>query len=205
MTASQVSARVNSARIPATASQASRPAEVRNPIRSATSTMITSVIPLATSEVSTCAHSTDDRAIGMEWNRSKMPLCRSSEQPEGGVRDARGDRDQQDAGQQVVDVVVGAGLDRAAEHVHEQQHQRDRGDRGGDDRVGAADDVAQRAPGQDGRVGEEVLGHRSAPSVSECRVVRCVAVRCRRRVRGRCLRGSAASRRTRPSPAGGAA
>ena len=33
--------------------------------------------PLETSEVSTCAHSTDDRAIGMEWNRSKMPLCRS--------------------------------------------------------------------------------------------------------------------------------
>ena len=50
---------------------------MRNPIRSATPTMITSVSPLATSEVSTCAHSTDDRAIGMEWNRSKMPLCRS--------------------------------------------------------------------------------------------------------------------------------
>ena len=39
--------------------------------------MITSVSPLETSEVSTCAHSTEDRAIGMEWNRSKMPLCRS--------------------------------------------------------------------------------------------------------------------------------
>ena len=32
---------------------------------------------LATSEVSTCAHSTLDRAIGMDWNRSKMPPCRS--------------------------------------------------------------------------------------------------------------------------------
>ena len=34
-------------------------------------------------------------------------------------------------------------VDGAAEHVHEQQHQCDRGDRGGDDRVGAAEDVAQ--------------------------------------------------------------
>ena len=29
---------------------------------------------LATSDVSTWAHSTADRAIGMDWNRSKMPL-----------------------------------------------------------------------------------------------------------------------------------
>ena len=77
MTASQVSARVNSARIPATASHARRLAEVRKPMTRATSTMITSVSPLETSEVRTCAHSTDDREIGMEWNRSKMPLCRS--------------------------------------------------------------------------------------------------------------------------------
>ena len=32
---------------------------------------------MATSEVSTCAHSTDDRAIGMDWKRSKMPLFMS--------------------------------------------------------------------------------------------------------------------------------
>ena len=32
---------------------------------------------MAASEVSTCAHSAEDRAIGMEWNRSKIPLCRS--------------------------------------------------------------------------------------------------------------------------------
>ena len=36
--------------------------------------MITTESPLETSEVRTCAHSTDDRAIGMDWNRSKMPL-----------------------------------------------------------------------------------------------------------------------------------
>ncbi len=40
----------------------------------ATSTMITSEIPLETSDVRTCAHSTDDRGIGMDWNRSKMPF-----------------------------------------------------------------------------------------------------------------------------------
>ena len=39
--------------------------------------MITTVSTLATSEVSTCAHSTADRAIGIEWNRSKMPLFMS--------------------------------------------------------------------------------------------------------------------------------
>ena len=27
----------------------------------------------ATTEVSTCPHSTAERAIGMDWNRSKMP------------------------------------------------------------------------------------------------------------------------------------
>ena len=43
----------------------------------ATSTTTTSEIRLATTEVSTCAHSTEDRAIGIDWNRSKMPLCMS--------------------------------------------------------------------------------------------------------------------------------
>ena len=59
--------------MPATASHASTPAPERKPMRRATSTTATSEIRLATSEVSTCAHSTDDRAIGMDWNRSKMP------------------------------------------------------------------------------------------------------------------------------------
>ena len=31
----------------------------------------------AASEVNTCAHSTLDRAIGMDWKRSKMPPCMS--------------------------------------------------------------------------------------------------------------------------------
>ena len=46
-------------------------------MRRATSTTTTTEIRLATSEVSTCAHSRDDRAIGMDWSRSKMPLCMS--------------------------------------------------------------------------------------------------------------------------------
>ena len=102
------------------------------------STTTTSEIRLATSEVSTCAHSTDERAIGMDWNRSKMPLFMSSEEPVRGVGDARRDRDQQDAGQQVVHVLVRPGVDRAAEHVDEQQHDGDRHDRGRDDGVQAA-------------------------------------------------------------------
>ena len=82
------------------------------------------------------------------------------EEPVGGVRDAAGDRDQQDAGQQVVDVVVGACLDGAAEHVDEQQHEGDRHDRRRDDGVQAARDVAHGAPEHDARVAEEVGAHR---------------------------------------------
>ena len=36
-----------------------------------------SEIALAASEVSTCAHSTPGRAIGIDWNRSKIPPCMS--------------------------------------------------------------------------------------------------------------------------------
>jgi hypothetical protein len=46
-------------------------------MRRATSTTITTEIRLDTTEVSTCAHSTLDRAIGMDWKRSKIPLFRS--------------------------------------------------------------------------------------------------------------------------------
>ena len=77
MTAIQVSARVNRMRMPATASQASTPAPERKPMATATPTTTTSEITLAASEVSTCAHSTPDRAIGMDWNRSKIPPCMS--------------------------------------------------------------------------------------------------------------------------------
>ena len=40
-------------------------------MRSPTPTMTTTEIMLATSEVRTCAHSTDERTIGIEWNLSK--------------------------------------------------------------------------------------------------------------------------------------
>ena len=74
MTAIHVSARVNRMRMPATASQASTPAPERKPMATATPTTTTSEITLAASEVSTCAHRTDERAIGMDWNLSKMPV-----------------------------------------------------------------------------------------------------------------------------------
>ena len=77
MTAIQVSARVNRMRRPATASQAATPAPERKPMRSATPTTTASEIALAASEVSTCAHSTPGRAIGMDWNRSNIPPCMS--------------------------------------------------------------------------------------------------------------------------------
>ena len=74
ITAIQVNARVNRIRMPATASHASTPAPERKPMSKATATTTASETRMATSEVNTCAHSTDDRAIGMDWNRSKMPL-----------------------------------------------------------------------------------------------------------------------------------
>src|SRR5947209_19594079 len=77
ITAIQVSASVNSRRMPATASHASTPADERKPMRTATRTMTTTEIALDASEVSTCPHSTDERAIGIELYLSKMPLCRS--------------------------------------------------------------------------------------------------------------------------------
>ena len=77
ITAIQVSVSVNSTRMPVTASHASTPAEERKPMSSPTKMMTTTEIMLATSEVRTCPHSTDERAIGIEWNLSRMPLCRS--------------------------------------------------------------------------------------------------------------------------------
>ena len=35
------------------------------------------MIALDTIEVSTCAHSTDERATGMEWSRAMIPFCMS--------------------------------------------------------------------------------------------------------------------------------
>src|SRR5215831_5417992 len=66
ITATHVNARVNRIRMPATASQAPTPAPVRKPMMRATPTTIASEIRLAITEVSTCAHSTPDRAIGMD-------------------------------------------------------------------------------------------------------------------------------------------
>src|ERR1700759_3222091 len=63
ITAIQVRVSVNSIRMPATASHASTPADERKPMRSATRTMATTEIALDTSEVRTCPHSTDERAI----------------------------------------------------------------------------------------------------------------------------------------------
>src|SRR4051812_35698599 len=67
MTAIHVSARVNRIRMPNTASQPSTLVPVRNPMSRATATTITSDVMLATSDVSTCAHSELARAIGMDW------------------------------------------------------------------------------------------------------------------------------------------
>ena len=77
MTAIQVRASVKRPRIPATANQVTIPAEERNPMINATPTTTSSETRLATSEVITWDHRADDRAIGIDWKRSKMPSFRS--------------------------------------------------------------------------------------------------------------------------------
>src|SRR5258707_2073147 len=77
ITATQVKASVNNARMPTTVSHDRMPADERKPISNATSMMTTTEIALETSEVRTCPHSMVEGAIGMERNRSKIPRCTS--------------------------------------------------------------------------------------------------------------------------------
>src|SRR4051812_46320138 len=64
--ASQVSANMNSKSIPATSSHSSMPALGRKPMMTATRIITTTVMVFETSDVSTCAHSIDERATGIE-------------------------------------------------------------------------------------------------------------------------------------------
>ena len=208
MTAIQVSARVNRIRMPATASHASTPA--------------------ARAEAHEQGDEHDDHErdqVGDQRGQHVRPqhgrpcdrhglesledaALHVQEEPECGVGDARRDRDEQDAGQQVVHVRVRPGVDRAAEHVDEQQHEGDRHDRGRDDGVQAARDVAQ-GPSRAGRrcrrrsAWSSLFLTRPCRRCGHCRRRR--PCRRRRRWRGRRPRGSAASRRTRPWRAGAAA
>src|SRR5215469_17117011 len=77
ITATQVKASVNNARMPTTASHDRMPADERKPISNATSMMTTTEIALETSEVRTCPHSSVEGAIGMERKRSMIPRCTS--------------------------------------------------------------------------------------------------------------------------------
>src|SRR5260370_25111462 len=77
ITATQVKASVNNARMPTTASHDRMPADERKPIINATRMMTTTEIALETSEVRTCPHSMVEGAIGIERNRSIIPLCTS--------------------------------------------------------------------------------------------------------------------------------
>src|ERR1700730_1020826 len=77
ITATQVNASVNNARMPTTASQDRMPADERKPIISATSMMTATEIALETSEARTCHHSMVEGAIGMERKRSMIPRCTS--------------------------------------------------------------------------------------------------------------------------------
>src|SRR4030042_1517362 len=86
----------------------------------------------------------------------EYPLLDIQEEPVRRVRDATGDGDQKDAWQQVVHVVVRPRLDRAAEHVYEQQHEQDRHEGDLDDGIHAAEDVPHGTPQQHAHVTEKV-------------------------------------------------
>src|SRR3984893_18896397 len=64
ITATQVKASVNNARMPTTASHDRMPADERKPIINATRMMTTTEIAVETSEVSTCPHRRGDGAHG---------------------------------------------------------------------------------------------------------------------------------------------
>ena len=68
---------MNTVRIPATVSHAVGPAGERKPISRATPTTSATETRFATSEVSTCAQRALARAIGIAWNRSKIPAFTS--------------------------------------------------------------------------------------------------------------------------------
>src|SRR5579875_1128695 len=73
ITASHVSASVKSTSIPATSSHSTTLALERKPMMRAMRMMTTTEMALETSDVSTCAHKTDERDTGMEWNRENNP------------------------------------------------------------------------------------------------------------------------------------
>ena len=83
-----------------------------------------------------------------------------------GVRDAADDRHDDDPRHDEVDVAHRAGLlpERPAPHVDEQEHEGDRHEQHRDDRVRAAGDVAQAAPGQRPGVCERAHQSSSRPA-----------------------------------------
>ncbi|MNW59320.1 hypothetical protein D3C74_372300 [compost metagenome] len=67
------------------------------------------------------------------------------------------DRNQQDAGQQVVHIVICTGSDCAAEHIDEQQHHRNRSDADRDDGVHAPQNMAHGTPKHHAHVAEKMV------------------------------------------------
>ncbi len=68
-------------------------------------------------------------------------------------------RNQQDAGQQVIHIVIRAGLNCAAKHIDEQQHKRNRHDGDRDDGVHAAENMAHGTSKHNAHVAEKVFIH----------------------------------------------
>src|SRR5918994_948802 len=87
-------------------------------------------------------------------------------EPERGHEAAEDHRLDDDPGYQEVHVIEIPGVDRAAEDVHEQQHEHDRLDREADQEVGLAWDPLQAPLRQDERVGDRVLDGRHRRSTS---------------------------------------
>src|SRR5688572_1542690 len=73
------------------------------------------------------------------------------------IGDATCNRNQQDARQQIIYIVIRAGLNCAAEHIDKQQHKRNRHDSDRDDGVHAAKNMAHGASKHNAHIAEKVF------------------------------------------------
>ena len=142
--------------------------------------------------------STADGYIGSERRRSMIPLLQVVGDADAGERRVEQHGLGEDAGDHVLLVVVG-GIDRAAEHVHEQHDEHDRLDRGEDQQLGVAGHRPQVAHG----LGPAVLEQPDRPVGISCSAARARGRACRVSVdrrRSSALTLLAARRRRRRPP-----
>src|SRR5919108_2880436 len=129
----------------------------RNPTASPTPTMIVSEITFVATSATVRPASTAERDIGSEWKAVDEALLEVLRQSQRGDEATERHRLGDDPGHQEARVVLKARrLDRAAEDVHEQQHEHDRLRREGQKQVGRPRYAEQTSLREHHRVGDRV-------------------------------------------------